>query len=141
MLAVKSSEVRSQWSSMVDEVVRNKPIIVNRTRDNFVMINDNLLLEMLSYINLEVELSKDSDDTILASCDMLSIYESGEDEQTAKDNLVESIIEYAYEFYEEYNLYSNAPNRKSHLPYVFKILLAKDKAALMEDIRWRRGKN
>ncbi len=41
--------------------------------------------------------------------------------------------EYARDFYNEFALWSAAPNRKSHIPYVLKILSSSD-SQLLEDV-------
>ena len=40
------------------------------------------------------------------------------------------------DFYNEFSLWSSAPNRKNHIPYVLKILLSPDKK-LQEDMMCR----
>ena len=42
---------------------------------------------------------------------------------------------------DEYQLYSKAPNRKGHVPYVFKALITDDPKKLGEDIVCQDGKN
>ncbi len=37
-----------------------------------------------------------------------------------------SILEYFLDYYEEYETYSRSPNRKSHIPYIFKALIIDD---------------
>ena len=55
------------------------------------------------------------------------------DEKTAKLRLAEYIKEYAEEFYSDYAYWSKAPNRQSHIPYVFKALTL-DTESVMEDM-------
>ena len=44
----------------------------------------------------------------------------------AKKLLAQSILGYAEDYYMDFSLYSNSPNRKEHIPYVFKALIADD---------------
>ena len=44
--------------------------------------------------------------------------------------LLEDMKEYAQDFYREFDLWSSAPNRRKHIPYVLKILSASDKKLL-----------
>ncbi len=50
-------------------------------------------------------------------------------------------MEYAMEYYDEYQLYSKSPKRKGHVPYVFKALITDDPKKLGEDIVCQDGKN
>ena len=52
-----------------------------------------------------------------------------------------SILEYAMEFYGEYDLWSNASNRKNHIPYVFKALLLNDVSKIGDCIVCQDGEN
>ena len=40
--------------------------------------------------------------------------------------MAKEILEYAEDFYKEFNYWSIAENRKSHIPYVFKALIVDD---------------
>lgn len=38
-------------------------------------------------------------------------------------NLGNAILEYSMDYYSEYELYSHAPNRRQHIPCIFKALI------------------
>ncbi len=59
----------------------------------------------------------------------------------AKDALASAIMEYANDFYNDYQVWSNAPNRKGHIPYIYKALLTVDVKTLGEEIECHAGKN
>ena len=50
--------------------------------------------------------------------------------------LLEDMKEYAHDFYREFDLWSSAPNRRKHIPYVAKILCMPDEK-LLEAMRCR----
>lgn len=62
-------------------------------------------------------------------------------ESEAKVLLAQSIMEYALEYYENYSFYSKAPNRKKHVPYVFKALIMNDIDKIGKGIVCYGGKN
>ncbi|MBR6770141.1 MAG: hypothetical protein IKM28_02670, partial [Lachnospiraceae bacterium] len=41
----------------------------------------------------------------------------------SQDRLQEEILEYAEEYYQNYDMYFHTPNRKGHVPYIFKALI------------------
>ena len=54
--------------------------------------------------------------------------------------MIHALRDYASDFYSEFALWSKAPNRKSHIPYILKVLSSTDDE-LREDIVCRNGKN
>lgn len=141
MLTLKASEVRKNWSSTIDTVVREKPIVVNRTRDYFMMMNSNTVLDLLDAVKFNAFIIEEDDGSFTSGIDELAVYENGSTIEESKENLVNELIEYSNQYFNEFEIYSNAPNRKSHLPYVTKIICTKDKNQLMEEISWQHGKN
>ena len=55
--------------------------------------------------------------------------------------LAKSILEYSVDFYNDFNLYSNAPNKSDEIPYVFKALALDDVEKIKECIKCQVGKN
>ncbi len=45
------------------------------------------------------------------------------DEAEARLNLANAILEYAADYYNEYETYSHSHNRRKHIPYIFKALI------------------
>ncbi len=68
----------------------------------------------------------EDDGSITLSLNEIDIIENGKNEFDARINMAESILEYAMEYYDNYKIYSNAPNRKRHVPYVLRELLIDD---------------
>lgn len=74
----------------------------------------------------------EEDGTITLSLDVLDIVENAATEHEAKVELAKSILDYAKDFYEDYDYWSSAPNRKGHVPYVFKAILLNDISKIAE---------
>ena len=53
----------------------------------------------------------------------------------------EVILDYAGEYYAEYEFYSRSPNRTAHIPYIFKALIMDDAEKIGENIVCHVGKN
>ena len=136
-----ATEVRKDWSSFFDKAVREKPVFIKRTRDRAILADlrfVSLLLESYSFI---CEKYVEEDGSVTLSLDVLDIVENAATEQEAKSELAKSILDYAKDFYEDYDYWSSAPNRKGHVPYVFKALLLNDTGKIGELIQCQAGRN
>ena len=140
MFSVGASEVRKDWSRVIDSVVREKPAFIKRTRDYMMLCTTDMIYELVSSIKYVANKYVEDDGTITLSMKSLDIAANGDTEAAAKSALVESLIEYAEEFY-EFELYSKAPNRRSHLPYVVKALTAKTPKDLEDAVVCQDGEN
>ena len=74
----------------------------------------------------------EEDGTITLSSEVLDVVENAATEREAKIELAKSILDYAKDFYEDYDYWSSAPNRKGHVPYVFKAILLNDISKIAE---------
>ena len=68
----------------------------------------------------------EDDQSITLSLNEIDLVENGRDEQEARSNLGKAIPEYSLDYYNEYEFYSHSPNRKWHIPYIFKALIIDD---------------
>ena len=136
---LNATDVRKNWSVTLDSVVRERPAYIKRTHDNIAIIGVSTLNDILSGYRFNVKKIKEDDGSITLSTVEMDIIANAPDEISAKRQLAAYIKEYAEEFYDEFPLWSAAPNRKSHIPYVFKALsLGIDE--ILEDIVCQNGK-
>lgn len=141
MLTINATEVRKEWSSVVDGVVRERPVLVKRTRDKLWLSDVQIISEILDVYSFTAERFVEEDSSITLSLNEIDLVENAANEIEARIVLAKSIMEYAAEYYEHYAVYSKSPNRKSHIPYVFKALLIEDIHLLGESILCRDGKS
>ncbi len=118
MYTVSATDMRKNWSKNLDVVSRNKPLFIRRTRDDFVLSDLNTFKTILN-----AYLFKEDDNSYTISLDVLDLVENANTKEDAISAMKSAIYEYATDFYNEFNLWSAAPNRKSHIPYIFKALL------------------
>ena len=140
MQPVKATDVRKNWSSICDDVARNRPVFVKRTRDEMVITSAEDMKNILESLKYHADIYKEEDGTFTAALRELDLVENGPDKESACSALSESILEYAEEYYAEFQLYRNAPNRRSHLPYVMKAIILGDPASIKEELVCRNGK-
>jgi len=141
MLAMNATDVRNDWSSIVDSVVREKPKFIKRTRDYMFLSNLEVLEGLLALYTFNAEIFAEEDGSVTLSLFEIDLIENGKDEQEARLNLAKSILEYSEDYYKEFSFWSSAPNRKPHVPYVFKSLILNDIEKIGELIECHLGKN
>lgn len=141
MMTINATEVRKEWSSVVDGVIRERPILIKRTRDKIWLSDVQTMADILNAYQFTEEHFVEDDASITLSLNEMDLIENAATETEARLLLAQSIAEYAAEYYEHYAVYSKAPNRKAHIPYVFKALLTEDINLLGESILCHDGKN
>jgi len=140
MITINATNARNDWSSVLDSVVREKPKLIKRTRDYVFFSNISVIESFLSEYRFSAEEFIEDDGSVTISLNEIDLVENGIDEKDAKHKLANAILEYAEDFYREFSLWANAPNRKSHIPYIFKALIINDAAKIGGLIQCRRGK-
>ena len=125
MQELNATQIRNEWSTVVDSVVREKPVIFKRTRDRMVLSDISFINELLTAYVFNVRLFTEDNGTITASLDEIDIVENGITELDAKKKLAESLKEYSEDYYNDFTFWSRG-DRKSHIPYIFKTLLLGD---------------
>lgn len=125
---INATDVRREWGKFIDDVVRDKPKIVKRNRDLLFALSIEHLDEILRTYKLDLQIEKEEDeDAYIASTDIFDVFASGFSIDEAIANLADELIEYAQEYMNNFQLYYNAPNRKSHFPYILRILTQKNR--------------
>jgi antitoxin YefM len=84
------------------------------------------LKPVLSEYQLTVKYYREDNGSITAALKEMDLVVNGHDKESVDQLLLEDLIDYAKEYFNEFELYYNAPSRKEHLPYVLKALLWKD---------------
>lgn len=141
MLTMNASDVRKDWSKVLDSVIRRRPAFIKRTRDHMVLSSTELISNLVSDVKFNARRYDESDGSVTLSLEAMDIVSNGEDLEAAKKALVSDIVEYAEEYYNEFERYSHAPNRKNHLPYVMKALTAETPEELENAVVCQNGKN
>ena len=141
MLTMAATDVRKNWSSVLDTVVREKPTFIKRTRDCVVLSNEDLMTDILSVYSFSAIEYIEDDGSITLSLNEIDLVENAENKELAVEALANSIREYAIDYYENFSYWSNASNRKGHIPYILKALLLDDIDKIGACISCQLGKN
>ena len=141
MLMEQATTVSKEWSSFCDGVIHDKPIFIKRTRDKMWFSNLETMSEILKAYVFTASKFVEEDGSVTLSLNEIDLIENGESEQAARLALANAILEYSTEYYMNYEMYSHAPNRKGHVPYIFKALIMDDPQKIGESIQCQDGKN
>lgn len=141
MLMEQATNVRKEWSAVCDGVIHDKPIFIKRTRDKMWLSNLETMSEILHAYSFTAMKYVETDGSVTLSLNEIDLIENGETEQLARLSMAYAILEYAKEYYQNYNMYSHTPNRKGHVPYIFKALIMDEPEKIGESIRCQDGKN
>ncbi len=139
--AINATDVRKDWGRFIDSVVRNKPKFIKRSRDYIFAASTDMLNEMLKEYTLTATVYEEENGTITAELEEIDIAANGSTEEEALDILTSDLQEYAEEYYNEFEYWYNAPNRKAHLPYVLKVLLQEETKDILSMIKCQAGKS
>ena len=130
LFTLNATDVRKDWSMVMETAVREKPQFIKRTRDYMVLADLKLFESLLSAYEFSAERFDEADGSVTLSLRQIDLVENGKTEQEARRLLGQAILDYAEDFYREYSLWSAAPNRKPHIPYVLKALAIDDAAKI-----------
>ena len=137
-----ATEARKDFSSMLDKAVFDRPQFIQRTRDHILVIGESILEMALANNSLHVDILECDDKTFIATLDEIEdLIATGDSRETAIEDMSRTILEYAKEYYNEFGLYSRAPNRKQHLPYVMRALTLGTPEKVKEMLLCQTGKN
>ena len=141
MLTLNATDVRKEWSTVIDNTIREKPQFIRRTRDYMMLADIEFLEILLESYKFTANKLREKDKSITLVLNEIDLIVNAKTEEEAKTKLAEEILEYAEDFYNEFNVWSIAPNRKAHIPYVFKVLILDDIKKIEELISCQNGKN
>lgn len=137
---MNATDVRKKWSAVVDATVRVKPQFFKRTRDCVFLSDTHFMNELLSGYSYSAVRMDENDGSVTLALNEFDLVENGKDEDEARLKLAASILEYAEDYYTDFPYWSSAPNRKPHIPYVFKALFIGDVQKIGDSIKCQAGK-
>lgn len=141
MITLNATDVRRDWSSVMEIAVREKPQFIKRTRDYMVLADVKLMENLLSAYRFTADKFTEDDGSITLSLNEIDLIESGKTEKVARLLMGKAVLEYAEDFYKDFTVWSSAPNRKSHIPYVLKALIIDDPKKIGDMIACQAGKS
>ena len=141
MLLEQAATIREEWSSVCESVINDKPKFIKRTRDKMWFSNIELMLELLAVYRFTAQKIMEEDGSVTLSLNEIDLVENGSDEADVRLKMGNAIIEYSVTYYNEYTIYSHSPNRRHHIPYIFKALMMDNPKEIGDGIVCQDGEN
>jgi len=119
------TEARRNISSLNDKVFNAfQPGIINRKSSEQVLaLRADLQKMILSNFSLQPKIISEADHSVTLALDQLEIYVNGSTLEQAVKALIDDLKFYAQDYVKRSQLFLNAPNRRSHFPYVLRVRL------------------
>ena len=92
MLAINATDVRKDWSSVVDGVVRDRPTFIKRTRDRMWLSNLDTMADILDVYQFTAERFIEDDGSVTLSLNEIDLVENGPTEKETRELLAQSIM-------------------------------------------------
>jgi len=124
MKLLNASEVRNDFSSFIDKVVREKPMVFKRNRDQVLSMSIEQANSLLETHRFKAILIPEEDGSITITLEDFDLVVNAPDRNQALLKMAEELIDYAQDYLDQFALYFKAANRKKHFPYVMKVALA-----------------
>lgn len=118
---LNATDVRKEWGKFIDTVVHEKPSLVKRNRDHFLALSIKHTKALLSNLTFNANIMKEADGSITATLDNIDLVVNRPNEESAMKALVDELIEYTNDYFENFSLYFNSTNRQAHFPYVLMV--------------------
>lgn len=141
MLMEKATDVRKEWSSVCDSVIHDKPKFIKRTRDKMWFSNLETIVDILQAYQFTAKKFVEDDGSITLSLNEIDLVENGIDEAAARFALGTAILDYSTDYYNDYAYYSHSPNRKGHVPYIFKAIITDNPKLIGDSILCQDGES
>jgi len=123
---MNDTDIGNDWGAVIDSVIKEKPKFIKRTHDYMFMSNLNILESILEPYKFTAEKLIEPDGSVTLGLEEIDLAVNGKDEEEAVRKMAEDILEYAEDYYSDFDNWYSAVNRKSHLPYVVKALMLND---------------
>lgn len=137
MIAIASPEAQKSWTQTIESASR-RPVFISDPAGSIAMLSIQTLSALLTNVQYEAAEFKEDDGSVTLSLDAMDIAVNAETLASAKFDLAQAILEYAEEYYSNFETYSASPNRRSHLPYIMKALIAESTEEIVAHIVCRK---
>ena len=124
MLTVRrATDVRKNFSQFIDGVIYERPALVQRNRDLLVALSFDHLEEILRLYRFIMEYKQEDDGSYSGSLEGFDLVANALSITALRYQLAQELIKYAEQYEADFPLYFRTPNRTSHFPYVYHVLI------------------
>jgi antitoxin YefM len=124
MKLLNASDVRGDFSSFIDKVVRERPMVFKRNRDHVLSISTEIAQSLLESFRFKAIIIPEEDGSTTITLEDFDLVVNAPDHNQALLKMAEELIDYSQDYFDQFALYFKTANRKKHFPYVMKVVLA-----------------
>lgn len=126
------TQARRGFAALYNDVYnKHRPRIIKRKRAEEVLVmRADLQKLLLADYSLKAKVLHEKDGSITIALDQLAMYANSETKEKAVKELIEDVELYAGDYIDRSELFLNTPNRRSHFPYIMRILLCENEAEI-----------
>ncbi len=132
---LNATDVRANFGDFINTVIRDKPQVVKRNRDLIASFSIPHVEEILSFYEFTMEYEQENKQYVGSLEQIADIIAEGSTLEELRLNLATNLIEYAEDYYKDFQRYYNAPNRHSHFPYVVRVMIQDSLEGVVKLIR------
>ena len=131
------TEARNQFSTLYDSVFNkfNPAIIKRKNSEQIALLRVDLLKMLLLEFTLKPEVIYEEDGSVTLAIDILELYANNSNIDLATTDLIEDLKIYSQDYMQRSQLFLNAPNRRSHFPYILRVLLCDNDQEIRDLLR------
>lgn len=107
-------------------LAQKKPMLLNESSEPVLFITPHQIKQLCESVQLHAIIRNEKDGSITVALQELDLVTNRATTEHAIYALAEDLIDYALEYYAEFELYYQSPNRKNHFPFVMKVLMQSD---------------
>jgi hypothetical protein len=117
-------DIQSNFDEFINDVINNKPRIIKKNEDFVVIVSIKQMKELLSKYEISYTYEMDEDGKFVRYINQIDdIVAKGNTLEELINNLSYNLYYYAKDYYNNFNRCSISNNLKSHVNYIFRILL------------------
>lgn len=94
-----------------------------KQKEQVLLVRTDLQKVLLEEYKLKPKKIAEDDGSIILALDEIELYVNADTTEKAIEELIQDIKNYAQDYIQRPQLFLNAPNRRSHFPYILRVLL------------------
>jgi hypothetical protein len=133
------TDARYNLTEVIDKSLQFQPTIIRprkKSEDGNIVMRLGMLRTLLDDLEapekIAIEFFQEEDGSVTLSIDPFEIVLNEPTREKAIESAVNEVIDYAKDYLNEFSLYHNSKNRRSHFAHVIKILLCDTKEQVAE---------
>ncbi|HEX3012512.1 MAG TPA: hypothetical protein VHQ70_10900 [Syntrophomonadaceae bacterium] len=123
MQVLNASDVSSDFNGFIDKVVIEKPVVFKQNSNYIIsMSREQVMSVFKDYIFSPI--FNEEDGIMTGTLKDFDLVVQGQSREEVITKLTVDLIDYTQDYFNDFQLYFNSPNRQKHFPYIIKVLLS-----------------